>query len=126
MCSLISWKLQVVRTQMKIFITAYRNYSNVFPQNCTDSRYISLTVKSNLSAKCLLAIFTKQLSEIPCSSTANSSHIGVRGKKKTKKKAVVSFLFPYNYGTVIVQVVQQAVQCDEGTEDNESESVEMS
>lgn len=48
-------------------------------------------------------ICTKQFSKIPCSSTANSSHIGV-------KKAVVSFPFPYNYGTVIVQEVQQAVR----------------
>lgn len=42
----------------------------------------NLTVKSNLSAKCLLAICTKQLSKFPCTSTANSSHIGVKKKKK--------------------------------------------
>ena len=53
-------------------------------------------------------ICTKQFSKkIPCSSTANSSHIGV-------KKAVVSFPFPYNYGTVIVQEVQQAVHVTTG------------
>jgi len=64
---------------MKIFITTYRNYSNVFPQIVQ-----ILTVKSNLSAKCLLAIIYVQnsLAKIPCSSTANSSHIGVKKKKK--------------------------------------------
>lgn len=56
-------------------------------------------------------ICTKQLSKIRCSSTANSSHIGV------KEKAVVSFPFPYNYGTVIVQEVQQAVHVTKGSKE---------
>lgn len=100
----------VVGTQEEIFITAYRNYSNSFPKLYRLLRYKSLTVKLNLSAKCLLTIiYTKHFSMIPCSSTANSSHIGVGGKKN-KTKAVVSFPFPYNYGTVIVHEVQQAVR----------------
>lgn len=50
--------------------------------------------------------------------------VATLGEKK-KKKAVVSFPFPYNYGTVIVQ---QAVHVTKGTDPrpNESESVEKS
>lgn len=50
---------QCLSTKMKIFITTYRNYSNVFPQ-IVQIHLTNFTVKSNLSAKCLLAIIYVQ------------------------------------------------------------------